>query len=205
MFKSSLVALLVASSLVATAAKAEGMYVGVGYADLKMDTGCSAGSPCPFDGAKKGIADLRIGMEYNKYFAAEFRVSTSGKFSNSYREDFGGGFVRWGDTELKYDTSYGLFAKGMLPINDMVGLYGTAGIVRAKVTSQVTASSTDGIGGIRTSTSSDSETKTRLLFGAGVSITPVKNITVDLGYSQRGKFDGDLKYNAIDLGINYRF
>lgn len=127
----------------------------------------------------------------------------SGDVSNEYRLDYDA-------VKNKGDIDY--YSLGVGPayrINDMFSIYGLVGFNVNDVSYSSTwynnvyySGTPDYVGKV-----SGSETKTSFMYGAGVQINPMPNLTIDAGY-EGSQLDVDGKsysINGFNVGVGYRF
>jgi hypothetical protein len=164
----------VALALASTAALADDMYAGIGYGQAKIDTG-------GFGNAKPSVAFGNFGYQVNSNFAIEGRLG-AGVSDDSV--NVGGIPVK-----VKVDHYLGLYMKGILPLNDSVGLYAIAGASDAKATAKSGGAS-----------ASDSNTEASYGAGMSVAVGSSKSTNLTLEWARLFK-DTD----AVSVGVSFKF
>ncbi|XBS70182.1 Ail/Lom family outer membrane beta-barrel protein [Acerihabitans sp. KWT182] len=110
--------------------------------------------------------------------------------------------------KIKQELSYWSLSAGpAYRFNEFVSLYGLAGINFSKMRNTVTERL--GVGGWERSDSESHKSKA-FMYGAGVIINPMQNLSLELGYeASSAKFkDSDNKrysINGFNAGVGYRF
>lgn len=94
-------------------------------------------------------------------------------------------------TKIKY---YSLMAGPSYRFNDVVSVYGLAGVGHGKV---------DWKYDYGAFADSGSEKETRFAYGAGIQITPVANWAIDIGYE--GTKIYETRVDGFNIGVGYRF
>jgi opacity protein-like surface antigen len=212
MFKSSLVALLVASSLVATTAKAEdkNFYIGVAgnsnQFSVSGDTSSGDAYTKAFDGESKSSAELRAGYWFlksgNFAMAADLSIGPSDMSVTKT--------VLGNQTKLTYKSAWALSAKAQYNFSESFGAYASLGIGDGKYTVENC---------VGTSCSSSSTSDTAALFGLGIAFKPTDVVELDLGFRMREGVtvenrssttnaklsEFDLSAGTFYFGANYRF
>ncbi|OAN17649.1 hypothetical protein A3K86_01630 [Photobacterium jeanii] len=181
-----LLALAILSSvgLGATAAHAEGLYVG---ADAQLQQ-----QQVKSDGAKKktklGSLNGKVGYEFNEYFAVEGRAGMglkNGKYSLPNNMDM----------KVKEKYNLGAYALASYPVTDTFSVYAMGGYSYAKnelkVANQTEKANIKGLSyGI----------------GAKYKLTSELALTTEVGHYGKYKKDGDkVSKNAVSLGVQYSF
>ncbi len=120
--KKSLLALLIAGlSSVAAAQTNDKFYFEAGYGVIKYTE--------PSAWAEPGVGILRIGMNIDKNFAAEFMAGTT---VNDARFNVGNTPVTF-----RYDGIYGAYLKGKVEVSPFVEVFGRLGVTHAEVSASV--------------------------------------------------------------------
>ncbi|WP_019022875.1 MULTISPECIES: porin family protein [unclassified Thioalkalivibrio] len=148
-------------------------YVGGQYSHLDADVSGVSGSWNPDALVARG------GYFFNEYFAVEGRAGTG------LSDDTDNGV----DVELDY--MIGGYARGNLPVSNVVSLYGMAGVTHAEATASG--------GGV-----SVTDDDTGPSYGVGAEF----NVANDLGLSvewMRYMDESDYDVDAISVGMNYHF
>ena len=163
------------SSLTAAQAQ-QALYVGASVSrfDVSVD-GLSNAKPSAFS--------IKLGEQMNPNFAAELR------FGKGLSTDSISG------ADLKVNTYYGIYAKGILPLTNEFSVYGLLGYSRGKVTVTRPGSSASGTDG-------------DLSYGLGADYLLTKNTSVGLEWARlfKGSVGGsNYKVNGLSLGVGYKF
>ena len=101
---------------------------------------------------------------------------------------------------MKY---YSLSAGPAYRFNSYISIYGLLGVNYDKADFSYSSSTLSG----SSWESSGSSKKAALMYGAGVQINPVENVSIDIGYEGSSYKDTEktLSINGFNLGIGYRF
>lgn len=142
---------------------------------------------------------IGAGYDFNKFLAVEV----------AYR-DMGEAVERGSDFDGVDDYDYvdkiGITALqasvvGKLPISDVFNVYGRLGLASLDAEYESKEYYADGN---NPAPYSDSESKTRALFGIGASFDVTSQLAVRAEYNQYAKWD-DLKLSALTVGAVYKF
>jgi opacity protein-like surface antigen len=164
-----------------------GWFVGAGIGSLQLDA----------EGLSQDLIQYYIqgGWRFNRYFSVDVRMGTSS--SNGFEID-GDPEVGLGPAgvELGLASTFGVHARGILPIGEAWELFAQVGYTQAELEvtlddSYESVSATDSQGSVS--------------WGLGVSWNMTPRITWDLEY-QPVLTEGDLwESEAINLAFRYRF
>lgn len=155
---------------------ADGVYVGANFSSITYkETG--------FPSAKPTAVALKLGNQFNKNLAIE------GRF----------GFGLSGDTvtvtgipiELEVDNYFGVYGKGILPLSEVVSIYGLVGFTSGKITASVPGISVSG---------SDSDVS----FGIGADFAVSKSTAINVEWAKLFEGTG-YKVDALSIGVNFTF
>lgn len=93
--------------------------------------------------------------------------------------------------KVKY---FSLLAGPSYRFNEYVSTYGLLGFANTKFK-------------VESDDYSDKTSKTDFAYGVGVSINPIENMAVNIGYEgTRAKYEGDkIKFNGFNIGVGYKF
>ncbi|AIK11967.1 outer membrane beta-barrel protein [Pectobacterium atrosepticum] len=105
------------------------------------------------------------------------------------------GFSSHESDDVKY---YSLMVGPSYQINDVVSIYGLAGLGHAKVKNSYNYTLPNQSGN-----ESYSESKTKFAYGAGIQITPVANWAIDIGYEGTKIYEA--RVDGFNIGVGYRF
>ncbi len=170
-----LLSTLIACAMGMSAAQAT-QTVSLGYAQAKVDD---------FKDAK--------GITAKYHYQGDSALGIIGSFTylgakeDYYDRDFNSNDT----TKIKY---YSLMAGPSYRFNDVVSVYGLAGIGRGKSTWEEDGDAFR---------QSGSESKSSFAYGAGIQITPVANWAIDIGY-EGTKID-ETRVDGFNIGVGYRF
>jgi len=136
---------------------------------------------------------IGVGFDLNQFAAIEvaYRDFGSGQDSGIDSDEFGD--FEWTDTLSA--SAFQASILGKLPVGDRVDVFGRIGFANLEVDYDTND------GGFKTS---ESNSKTRGLFGIGASYNLTPELALRAEYSQYAKWD-DLKLSALTLGATYRF
>jgi opacity protein-like surface antigen len=163
-------------SSMAAAQAQQALYVGASVSrfDLSIN-GLSNAKPSAFS--------LKLGEQMNPNFAAEVRLG----------KGMSGDSISGAD--VKVNSYYGFYAKGILPVTNEFSAYGLLGYTRGKVT-------------VNRPGNSASDTDGGLSYGLGVDYMITKNASVGLEWARlfKGSVGGlDYKVNGLALGVAYKY
>jgi len=168
------------SALAATTAWSQvqdtGLYFGVDVMEVEFE---STG----FSNAKPIAVGLSTGYRLNEYLAVEARAGT-GLSSDD---------ARAGATpvDIEVDSFYGFHARGILPVSDILELYGSLGYTYADMKVRFPAGSLTG---------SDNG----LSYGVGAALKISYSASVNLEWARM--LDGDgFNLDALSLGVRFSF
>jgi OOP family OmpA-OmpF porin len=184
--KTSIAALLAASGLIVSSASMAqgkpadtGFYAGASIGQMKASGSCPAGFSCDFkDTSWKIFGGYRI----NRNFAAEVFYADLGSLSIT-----SGGLKATAD-----QTSFGIAALGIFPLNPQFDLFGKLGIAN---TDQKASASAGGFSASASASGSD------IVFGVGA----VYNFTRNFGVRAEWERFNDSEVDNLSIGIQYRF
>ncbi len=194
MKKTAVAALVLAGSvLAAPGAMAESQTVSIGWAHAKMDN----------------ISDLNgVNLQYRYEWNSPVSLVTSFTWMSGSEDD--AWHDAWGDSyKQKVDAKYySLLVGPAYRINEYVSMYGLIGGARTKA--DVNYEWRNSVGADRPGghkTINDSTDSTNFAYAAGVSINPVENLAINIGYEgTRADFYGDnYSINGFNVGVGYRF
>ncbi|MEH2922127.1 Ail/Lom family outer membrane beta-barrel protein [Samsonia erythrinae] len=156
--------------------------VSLGYAQAKVDD----------------FKDLK-GITAKYHYQGDSALGIIGSFTyvtgkESYSQQ-STGFSSHESDKVKY---YSLMVGPSYQINDIVSVYGLAGLGYGKVDSSYHYTLPRESG-----SEHFSDYETRFAYGAGIQITPVANWTVDIGYE--GTKIYDTRIDGFNVGVGYRF
>lgn len=137
---------------------------------------------------------IGAGYDFNKFFAAEVAYRDLGSITDS-----GSGSDQFGDYtwSTKFSaTAFQASVVGRLPVSDVVSVYGRLGIAKIDIDVKNTDSDLPD--------DNYSESKTKGLFGVGVSYDITPQFAVRAEYNQYAKWD-DIKLSALTVGATYHF
>lgn len=166
----------------------QGGYFGVQYAMATYEEDdIGLGDPPDFD---IGALVLRGGYEVNPNFAVEGRfglgISDETKVWNSALGPL--------DTTVELDDFIGVYARGILPLNDVTSLYGIVGWTDISITATVSD-------GVTTASNSDSDSDMSFGFGADFNVgAGAINLEYMSYYS-----DDAVDVTAIGVGYTVKF
>lgn len=113
--------------------------------------------------------------------------------------------ISFEDTTVNFDTKakikyFSLLAGPSYSFNEYVSAYGLLGFAHTKL--NVDAYLSDPQINL-----SDKESKTSFAYGVGLSLNPIENVAVNVGYEgTHAKYDGDkIKFNGFNIGVGYTF
>ncbi|MGF1834680.1 porin family protein [Photobacterium sanguinicancri] len=167
----------------ATAAQAEGLYVG-GDLQLQQQTAKDSGVK---QKTKLGSINGKVGYEVNEYFSVEGRAGMGVK----------NGKYTAGSTELKAKEKYnvGAYALASYPITDSFSVYGLAGYSYGKVSLEANGDK-------------EKVSLKGLSYGVGAKYKVTEQIALTTEVGHYGKYKkGDMKVSkeAVSLGVQYSF
>ena len=172
-------ALLGAALAIPFAAQAEGSYVKFGLGQSEYKNG--------FGSENETAASLAYGYSFDKNFGVEIGYINFG----TYKENN----AIYSET-LKRQALY-VAGVGSLPITDAFSLFAKLGVASNKYENEFVS------GG---SSQSEHITKTKSMYGLGLSYNFTKEIAGTLEYQDFGKVGADkIKASAITAGIRYDF
>jgi len=154
-------------------AQAENLYVGVGYTQYTFEGSGSVGS------VKPTAATFKLGYVISPNFAVEGRVAAPASSDSLTVSNV--------KVEGKVDSHYGIFAKGILPLNEMFSVYGLVGF--NDLTLKASTPST-----------SASSTKNGSSYGLGLDLSVSKNIALNLEFARHFS-----DVTSANLGVVYKF
>lgn len=136
---------------------------------------------------------IGVGFDLNQFAAIEvaYRDFGSGQDSGIGSDEFGD--FDWTDTLSA--SAFQASVVGKLPVSNSVDLFGRVGFANLEVDYDTNE------GGFKTS---ESNSKTRGLFGIGASYNLTPELALRAEYNQYAKWDG-LKLSALTVGATYRF
>ncbi|MBJ7223330.1 Ail/Lom family outer membrane beta-barrel protein [Brenneria sp. L3-3C-1] len=139
-----------------------------------------------------GFKDLK-GITAKYHYQGTSPVGIIGSFTYlSGKDDYYDSEFNSNDSfKVKY---YSLMAGPSYRFNDLVSIYGLAGIGHGKI---------DWKYNYGPFVESGSEDESRFAYGLGIQITPAVNWAIDIGY-EGTKID-DAKIDAFNIGVGYRF
>ena len=142
---------------------------------------------------------LQLGYQFTPNWAVEGGYVDLGKFD--YRANFTGGSAN-GQAKA---TGWNIAGVGTYPINEQFSVFGKLGMIDAKVKENVFAS-----GPVGTASGSESATKWKANFGAGVTYNVSKNLGVRAELERFDKLGdngktGESNVNLLSLGVAYKF
>lgn len=154
----------------------EGMYVGVNVSQTEYK---EEGIPS----AKPSAISFKVGNQFNKNFALEARLGTG--LSDDRITVFGV------PATVEVDNFYGVYAKGILPVSNMISAYGLVGYTHGEITARAAGMSVTG---------SDSD----FSYGLGVDFAITQNMSLNIEWARL--FEGaGYKVNALSFGVGYKF
>lgn len=174
------IAILACISGVSINAMAAGHTVSLGYAQTNVDD---------FKNLKGVNAQYRYENQ-SPWGAVVSSTYTSGKEDNSFKYSEGEG-------KLKY---FSVLAGPSYRFNEYVSVYGLAGFAHIKY-------NYDEYQRTGAFNYSEKTNRTEFAYGVGVSVNPVQNIAVNVGYEgTSGKFnDETINFNGFNVGVGYKF
>ena len=142
---------------------------------------------------------IGAGYDFNKFLAVEVAYRDLGEAVES-GSDFDG------VDDYDYVDKIGVTALqasvvGKLPISEVFNVYGRVGLASLDAEYESREYYADGI---NPKPYSESESKTRALFGIGASFDVTSQLAVRAEYNQYAKWD-DLKLSALTVGAVYKF
>lgn len=155
----------------------DGLYVGANISQINYkEDGISTIKPIALS--------LKLGNQFTKNFALEARIGTG--ISDDSLDVFGT------SVKVEVDSFYGIYGKGILPLNDNFSVYGLAGYTKGELTA-----SAPGVG-------SFSESDSDFSFGVGCDYFFAENVAFNFEYARL--FSGsDYTVNAPSMGITLKF
>jgi len=172
----ALVAVIVVMAAASANAQRAGLYVGADLAQLQyQESG--------FETAKPLAIGFAAGNRFNPNFAAEVRIGT-GVSDDTIN-------VNGVDVKASIDNYAGIYAKGILPLNYLVELYGLVGYTHGRIEAQAF--------GQRQITSD-----TDFSYGLGAAFEIAYNMSIDIEWARL--FEGSTyETDAIKLGLRFSF
>ncbi|HEY4468768.1 MAG TPA: Ail/Lom family outer membrane beta-barrel protein [Klebsiella sp.] len=106
--------------------------------------------------------------------------------------------------DIKY---YSLSVGPAYRFNEFISVYGLLGVNRNKVDYRSSWTNYESGSYRYMGTETGKINKTSLMYGVGLQINPMKNMTVDIGYEGSSLDEGGKSYdiNGFNIGIGYRF
>lgn len=194
MKKNAATALILAGSfLVGQSAMAESQTVSIGWAHGKIENANNL----------NGV-NLQYRYEWNSPVSLVTSFTwMSGSEDNSWHDAWGDSYKQQVDT-----TYYSLLVGPAYRINEYVSLYGLIGAARTKTDVNYewrNSVGADEPGGHKTINGSTDSTN--FAYAAGISINPVENLAINIGYEgTRADFYGaNYAINGFNVGVGYRF
>ena len=180
------VAILACISSVSIHAIADDSTVSLGYAQTALK-------------GYKNLKGLNAQYRYENqspWGAVVSSTYTSGKLKDNQSKDKG---YLGANSKINY---FSVLAGPSYRVNDYVSFYALAGLSRVKAPSLLKNQILDDNQG-----NSDKSKKTNFAYGAGVSINPVENIAINIGYEgSSSKFDNKrTNFNGFNIGVGYKF
>lgn len=179
-FKKNVIAtalVLVASFAAMGSAQAQNMYAGVAYTQYNFEGSGSVSA------IKPTAATFKLGYVVNSNFAVE------GRFATSISTD--GTTVSGVKVDGKVDSHYGIFAKGILPLNDTFSAYGLIGF------NDLTFKATGTSGG---QSASASTSKNGSSYGLGLDVALTKEISLNAEWARHFS-----DVTSMGFGVAYKF
>lgn len=136
-----------------------------------------------FSDASPTAIGLKVGTAINKNFAVEARLGT-GLSDDSIS-------VLGTSVDIKVDNFFGVYAKGILPLSDVVSVYGLAGYTRGELTVEALGQS-----------SSDSDSDFSYGLGADFALSKTASLGVEWARLFKGS---DYKVNSLSLSVSFKF
>ncbi|AOM41451.1 Ail/Lom family outer membrane beta-barrel protein [Xenorhabdus hominickii] len=190
MRKSLLATVVVSGFIYGSFAYADSHTVAVGYAQSKV----------------QNFKDIR-GVNLHYRYEWDSPVSIIGSFTYM-KGDKNGNYksedsIEKGSLDVKY---YSLVAGPAYRINDYVSVYGLLGFAHS--TLDVSVSKSIKINRRITSITGKADSKsTNFVYGAGVEVNPIQNISLYAGYegASAKHYDKNFGINGFNIGVGYRF
>lgn len=190
--KKSLLATVIISSLISSAAIADNHSVSLGYAQSHLQS----------------LTNLRgVNLEYRYEFDNPLSVLASASYltrSDSDRETYNIGHSQYisekDEAKAKY---FSLLVGPAYRLNEYVSLYALGGLARTKIEmKEGVYYNSDKLGSV-----SYSETKNSFAWGAGVIVNPVEDVSINIGYegTRANILDNHYAINGFNVGVGYRF
>lgn len=158
-------------------AQAEGVYAGLAYTQYNFEGSGSVGA------VKPTAATFKLGYVFTKNIAVE------GRFAAPATDD--SVTVSNIKVSAKVDNHIAIFAKGILPLNDSVSLYGLVGF------NDLTLKATGSSGGQSASASS---TKNGSSVGVGVDVAVGNAVSLNAEWARHFS-----DVSSLSFGVNYKF
>ncbi|MDO6498008.1 porin family protein [Photobacterium sanguinicancri] len=200
----------VALALSATAVQAnEGVYVGANFQmadfDLQLPNDAPQHAKNMIGGKyNASTVNLVAGYDFNEYFAVEGRIGVPASSETSSQSLNGHSLT----IEGKPTTSYAVFGKGKLPLNEMFSLYALVGFGSSPYKIEATAKPQ----GEKAEKGDVKFDKISLQYAAGVEVNFTQNIAMTaeygmFGYGKKTIEDQEFKYDTtgFNLGMKYKF
>jgi opacity protein-like surface antigen len=161
---------------IAAAQAQTGLYVGASVSrfDLSING---------LSNARPNVFSLKLGEQMTPNFAGEVRIG------KGMSDDSVSG------ANVKVDSYYGIYGKGILPVTNEFSAYGLLGYTRGKVS-------------VARPGNSASDTDGGLSYGLGADYMITKNASVGLEWARlfKGTVGGsDYRVNGLSLGVGYKF
>lgn len=180
-------AVLVAASLLSSAAFADNHTVSLGYAQSDVEN----------------FKDIRgVNAQYRYEWDSPFSVM--GSFTYMSGDEDQHYYVASDSVKNHIDVKYySLLVGPAYRINEYVSLYALGGVAHTKADGDTRWVNTgDGY----TQKDSISEKSTSFAYGAGVQFNPTENLAVNVGYEgTNADLQGDHAINGWNVGVGYRF
>jgi outer membrane immunogenic protein len=136
-----------------------------------------------FPTAEPTVLALRLGNQFNRYFAIEARLGAGISDSTIYRNGI--------PLTLTVDHLYGVYAKGIIPVTSWFAPYGMVGATHASLTTST---------GVFKSSVSGGD----FSYGLGADFAVSRKISLNLEAARLSTGRG-YKVDAVSLGIAYKF
>ena len=164
---------LVAGFVVAGSVQAQSLYAGVSYTQYNFEGSGSVAA------IKPTAATFKLGYAISPNFAVEGRVAAS-MSSDSV-------MVSGTNVDGKVDSHYGIFAKGILPLNDMFSAYGLIGF------NDLSLKASGGSASYTTSKNGSS-------YGLGLDMSVGKSVTLNAEWARHFS-----DVTSVNFGVAYKF
>jgi opacity protein-like surface antigen len=171
-----IVALTLGLSAFAAAHAEWGPYAGISASQLRYQKD-------GFPTAEPTTLALRIGNQFNRYFAVEARLGAG--ISNSTISAHGTPLT------LTVDHLYGIYAKGIIPVTSWFAPYGMVGATHASLTTSTGVFKSSVAGG-------------DISYGLGADFAVSRKISLNLEAARLSSGRGS-KVDAVSLDIAYKF